>query len=49
MEMVVYGSGNIGDVLVEAECRVYSDVEVFGMVINDVRCTTKGGGLKLKF
>ena len=30
--MVVYGSGDIGDVLVEAECRVHSDTEVFDMV-----------------
>ena len=42
--MVVYGSGDIGDVLVKAECQVHSDTEVFDiigvcyrMVVNDDR------------
>ena len=28
MEMIIYGSGDIGDVLVKAECRIHSDTEI---------------------
>ena len=45
MKIVVYVSGDIGDVFVKTECRVYSDTEVFDMigvcnllVVNDDRC-----------
>ena len=30
--MVVHGSGDVGDVLVKAECRFQNDIEVFDMV-----------------
>ena len=47
--MVVYGSGDIGDVLVKAECLVHSDSEVFDMirvcywlVVDDDKCCCVG-------